>query len=125
MEKLRFRMIAGEQPIEELRALMAETAEGFDPALTEDVSDVWNAVLHRKLLPTIETAKAVVVTAINGDSSYPILTNDALIYDALSHPERVELVQFMREHTGDIESPVTVRVFCDFENDLLGNGPQL
>lgn len=123
LDQLRNRLDAGERPTEELRALMAEIGKSFDPALTEEVSDVLNAALHRKVLPTLETAKAIVETAVIGDSTYPISTNDGLIYDNLSSGERLDLIDFVV--TSNSNAPIARSSLVDFADDLAGRGPQV
>lgn len=104
---------------------IAEIGKSFDPALTEEVSDVLNAALHRKVLPTLETAKAIVETAVIGDSTYPISTNDGLIYDNLSSGERLDLIDFVVTCLSNSNAPIARSSLVDFADDLAGRGPQV
>ena len=98
----------------------------MDHNQAEALSDVWNLAFHFDgLFPKLEAAKALVETALASNTSYPILTNDGLIYDALSPTERRELVHFIRRQMEGAEAPVAERVLEEFIVDLLGSGPQL
>jgi hypothetical protein len=125
LDQLERRMYAGERPTEELRALAAQIDQTLDAELTEKLSDIWNLVLHRKLLPTLETAKAIVRTSEVGDSSYPISTNDGLIYDDLSTAERAELIDFIMARVSNNSAPAARQSLIEFADELAGGGPKV
>ena len=68
----------------------------------------------------MEAAKALVDLALAGGASYPILTNDGLIYDTLSRDERAALVEYIEAQAGEV---ATGTVLGQFADDLLGSGP--
>lgn len=127
LAQLHNRIIAGEQPTEELWAMRRSGLEPcVDATTAEALADVWNlAFHHERLFPKLEAAKALVETALAANTSYPILTNDGLVYDALSRAERLDLIQFIRERVAQTEAPVAEHVLRDFVDDLLGDGPQV
>jgi hypothetical protein len=126
IQRLYDRLAAGEQPIDDLRALRQRGfKDGVDAERAEALSDLWNLVLHCDLLPALDTAKALVELAAASDTSYPILINDGLIYDALNPRERAELVQFIRQCLAQANAPHAELVLIHFVDDLLGSGPRV
>jgi hypothetical protein len=125
--KLYDRIMAGERPIEELWSIRRSTPQqAVDSQAAMASSDLWNLAFHHEaLFPKLEAAKALVEIALANDSTYPISTNDGLVYDALSRDERLELVQFIRDRMSETHAPATKHVLNDFVNDLLGRGPQV
>jgi hypothetical protein len=125
LDRLAARIYAGQRPTRELRALSAQIDQALDAKLTEQMSDIWNLVLQRKLLPALETAKAIVQTAEAGDSSYPISTNDGLIYDSLSTAERAELIDFIMARLSNSSAAAAKRSLIDFADELARDGPKV
>lgn len=127
LAELRHRIAAGEQLTEELWVIRKSHLEcGLDASRAEGLSDVWNLAFHREgVFPKLEAAKALVDTALASDTCYPVLTNDGLVYDALSPGERQELVGFIRKRLDETNAPVARHVLEEFIDDLLGDGPQV
>jgi hypothetical protein len=126
VERLLHRLFRGEQPTDELTALRENAVEdGVATGRAEMLSDLWSVVLHRNLLPALDTAKALVELAVASETSYPISISDGLIYDALRPAEREELVQFIRQRLAQANTLKTERVLIDFADDLLRAGPQV
>ena len=127
LDQLRHRIRAGEQPTDDLWALRNSSFEhGMSEERAEAVPDVWNLVFHHEsAFPKLEAAKALVGTALAADVSYPILTNDGLVYDALSRAERAELAQFIRERMVEADAPLARDVLNAFAGELVGEGPQV
>lgn len=127
LDQLQKRILAGEQPTDDLWALRKSGPEhSIDEDRAEALSDVWNLAFHHEgVFPKLEAAKALVETALAANTSYPILTNDGLVYDALSPTERQELVQFIRACLEKTHAPVATHVLNEFVDDLLGEGPQV
>ena len=127
LAQLHNRITAGKQPTEELWAIRRSRLEPCVGAtIAQALSDVWSLAFHyERLFPKLEAAKALVETALAADNSYPILTNDGLVYDALSLAERHDLVQFIRERVAQTEAPLAEHVLRAFVDDLLGDGPQV
>jgi hypothetical protein len=124
---LRSRIAAGERPTEELWVIRKSNhGQALGYAKAEALSDLWNLVFHYEgLFPKAEAAKALVEIALAADSSYPVSTNDGLIYDALTHAERLRLVQFIKEQGADANAPAAKLALDDFADDLLGYGPEV
>jgi hypothetical protein len=126
LDQLRHRIRAGEKPTGDLWALRNNGLQnGIGEDRAEAVSDVWNLVFHHESgFPKLEAAKALVETALAVNISYPILTNDGLIYDALSGAERVQLARFIHERLLEADAPVARDLLDAFAGELVG-GPQV
>ena len=92
----------------------------------ESLSDLWSLTFHvNGLFPRLEAAKALVDVAWAGDISYPVLTNDGLIFDELSPDERSELFSYIAECIGEERASVAGAVLAEFADELMGDGPQV
>lgn len=123
-ENLRRLIVLG-QPIQELWVLRkACKSKTLGLEETEDLSDLWQLILHHPgAFPIIEAAKAIVDLTVQSDNSYPILTNDGIIYDGLSPEERRELAQYTRNRMVEENPSVVRRALEQFIADLQGTGP--
>jgi hypothetical protein len=122
IDHLSDRIHAGERPTLELWTLRrTATPPSGDNSAVEALSDLWGLAFHiSRLFPPLEAAKALVDLALLGGASYPILTNEGLIYDALSLAERAALVEYIEAQAGE---KATGTVLWQFADDLLGSGP--
>lgn len=122
IDQLSARIHAGERPTLELWTLRRTVnPPSGDEGAVQALSDLWGLAFHiTGLFPPLEAAKALVDLASAGDASYPILTNDGLIYDALTPDERAALVEYIEAQAGDVTTGSVLRQFAD---DLLGSGP--
>jgi hypothetical protein len=127
LERLRGRIMTGESMTSELWTLRKTALEtDISDGTAEALSDLWNLAFHREgLFPKIEAAKALVEAALATNSSYPILTNDGLIYDSLSPVDRQELVRFILDRISGAKPAIAKQVLLNFVDDLRGNGPQV
>lgn len=127
LERLRGRIMTGESMTSELWTLRKTALEtDISDGTAEALSDLWNLAFHREgLFPKIEAAKALVEAALATNSSYPILTNDGLIYDSLSPVDRQELVRFILNRISGAKPAIAKQVLLNFVDDLRGNGPQV
>jgi hypothetical protein len=125
-DQLRHRILAREQVAEELRLLSESSRRArITPDEAEDLSDLGNLALHQNLVPSMDAARELVELAVASDTTYPILTNDGLIYDALHREHRDVLAKFVRHRLADASGGHTQQALLDFADDLEGRGPQL
>ena len=118
------RINAGERPTEELWHYRRAPITDRDESALESLSELWNlTLLTDGLFPTLEAAKAIVDVAWAGDISYPILTNDGLIYDGLTMDERQQLFDYIADCIGEERASVAGAVLAEFADELLGEGP--
>lgn len=121
------RIHAGERMTNELWCLRGAPIQNpKDLGALESLSDLWGLAFHvDNLFPRLEAAKALVDVAWAGDISYPVLTNDGLIYDDLSPNERSELFSYITDCIGEDRASVAGAVLGQFADELIGDGPQV
>ena len=121
------RIHAGERPMDELwRIRSAPIINREDESALESLSDLWSLAFHIEgLFPKLEAAKAIVDVAWEGNFTYPVLTNDGLIYDDLSMDERSQLFGYIADRIREDRVSAAGAVLAEFADELMGEGPQV
>ncbi len=124
VEQLHHRISSRERPTTDLRRIREVSVPKDDEELVQALSDLWNLAFHIEgLFPRLDAAKAIVDLALAGDSSYPVHTNDYLIYHALTRNEREVLFEYIAKCIGEERASVAGSALAEFADDLLGEGP--
>lgn len=124
IEQLNGRIVSGERPTSELLHLREVSVPKDDEQFVQALSDLWNNTLRIDgLYPKFDAAKAIIDIAWAGDSSYPVHTNEGLIYDSLTRDEREVLYGYIANCIGEERASVAGSALAEFADDLLGDGP--